>query len=139
MAMPIVVTRIVTKFVRTDERSQRRRLGAVDERVGLDGGSPSIYSQRAMKHFVSSLLMLGSLTLPCASRLYAANPPKSLDKGRVLILKNEHTMEGDIERVGDHYRVRRSIGETWVLAERAVPGCLVAGCLCVPAGTDQPG
>ena len=68
--------------------------------------------------------MLGSLTLPCASRLYAANPPKSLDKGRVLILKNEHTMEGDIERVGDHYRVRRSIGETWVPAERAL--CLVA-------------
>jgi len=40
-----------------------------------------------------------------------------LNKGKVLILKNEYTIEGDIERVGDRYCVRRKLGEKWVSAE----------------------
>lgn len=43
--------------------------------------------------------------------------------GKVLLLQNEHTLEGDIERVGDQYRLRRSIGEAWVPAGRVLHLC----------------
>jgi hypothetical protein len=43
--------------------------------------------------------------------------------GRLLLLENEHTLEGVIDRLGDQYRVRRSVGELWV------PGANVL-CLC---------
>jgi hypothetical protein len=43
--------------------------------------------------------------------------------GKILVLENENLLEGDIERVGDQYRVRRTIGETWLEAERVL-------CLC---------
>ena len=47
-------------------------------------------------------------------------------------------MEGDIERVGDRYRVRRLIGETWMPSRaRIVPRRIAAGRLCVPAGAGQ--
>jgi hypothetical protein len=41
----------------------------------------------------------------------------------VLVLDNERTLEGDVERVGDQYRVRRSVGETWLAADRALRLC----------------
>jgi hypothetical protein len=72
-----------------------------------------------MKTILSSLVLLGVLVLP-GGALDAVEPPKAPAKGQVLILKNEHTMEGDIERVGDRYRVRRSVGETWVPADRVL-------------------
>jgi hypothetical protein len=34
--------------------------------------------------------------------------------GTILVLKNERTVEGDIERIAGRYRVRRPVGETWV-------------------------
>jgi hypothetical protein len=43
-----------------------------------------------------------------------APPPAAPSSGKVLLLENERALEGDVERVGDQYRVRRSIGETWV-------------------------
>jgi hypothetical protein len=49
------------------------------------------------------------------------NPPKTT--GRVLVLDNERTMEGDVERVGDQYRIRRSVGETRVPAARVLHLC----------------
>jgi len=73
-----------------------------------------------MKTIVFSLLLLGSLTLSGGSSLCAASQPTSLQKGKVLILKNEHTMEGDIEWFGDRYRLRRLTGETWVPADRVL-------------------
>ncbi|MGH7168965.1 MAG: hypothetical protein ACRELG_01635 [Gemmataceae bacterium] len=73
-----------------------------------------------MKTFVFSLVLLGILAVSGASLGRAAEPPSSPRKGKVLILKNEYTMEGDIERVGDRYRVRRKVGETWVPAERVL-------------------
>jgi hypothetical protein len=42
----------------------------------------------------------------------------------VLVLENEHTMEGDIERSGNQYRIRRAVGETWVPADQVL--CLCA-------------
>ena len=64
--------------------------------------------------------------------LYAAvftapNAPSPADmgptRGKVLILDNEQPLAGDIERVGDAYRVRRLIGETTVPIDRALRLC----------------
>jgi hypothetical protein len=43
--------------------------------------------------------------------LPAENPPV---RGKVLVLTNGRTVEGDVERVGDRYRVCRDGGESWV-------------------------
>ncbi len=51
-------------------------------------------------------------------------PPRPTSTGKVLLLENENTMEGDAERVGDQYRIRRVVGETWVPAGRVL--CLCA-------------
>jgi hypothetical protein len=101
----------------------RRRVN-LDRASGLDDDASALYIRRAMKTFVSSLVLLGTLAVSGASLVRAAEPPSSPFKGKVLILKNEYTMEGDIERVGDRYRVRRALGETWVPAERVL--CLTA-------------
>jgi hypothetical protein len=72
-----------------------------------------------MKTFLPSFLVLGILVAVAGSWMRAADPAP-LRKGKVLILKNEYTIEGDIERVGDRYCVRRKAGETWVPAERVL-------------------
>src|SRR5262245_18321754 len=71
-------------------------------------------------------IVLGVLALgaPAGGRLWAADPagpPPAA--GKVLVLDNEHTLEGDIERVGEQYRVRRSTGETWLPAAKALRLC----------------
>jgi hypothetical protein len=48
-------------------------------------------------------------------------PPTA--SGHVLILENGRTLEGDIEREGTQYRVRRPVGETWVSGEKVVRLC----------------
>ena len=53
----------------------------------------------------------------------ATEPAPVRATGRVLILENERTLEGDIERQGDQYRVRRSIGETWVPGTKVLRLC----------------
>ncbi len=50
----------------------------------------------------------------------ADGPPAA---GKVLVLDNERTLEGDIERVGDQYRVRRPVGETWVPGSKVLRLC----------------
>lgn len=77
-----------------------------------------------MKTIVFSLLLPAIVALGGGIPLRAADPPPALPKGKVLILKNEYTIEGGIERVGDRYRIRRKAGETWVPVERAL--CLAA-------------
>lgn len=84
---------------------------------GLDGDAKDDYIRRAMKTFLSSLLLLGFLG---AGSGRAGDLPPALNKGKILILKNEYTMEGDIERVGDRYRVRRKVGDTWMPVERVL-------------------
>jgi hypothetical protein len=39
-------------------------------------------------------------------------------KGKVALLPNDRIMEGDIERVGDQYRIRRASGETWLCIDK---------------------
>ncbi|MBV9123353.1 MAG: hypothetical protein JO112_08350 [Planctomycetes bacterium] len=63
------------------------------------------------------------LLFPAWAPLWAANPQFHKAKGHVLVLENERVLEGDIEHVGDQYRVRRTVGETWVPGEQVL-------CLC---------
>jgi hypothetical protein len=55
--------------------------------------------------------------------LRAADSAPSRTTGHVLILENGRTLEGDIEREGNQYRVRRAIGETWVSGDKVLRLC----------------
>ena len=65
--------------------------------------------------------------LLCLTALSAPEGPAAADagpnRGKVLVLENEQTLVGDIERVGDVYRVRRLIGETTAPADRVLRLC----------------
>lgn len=67
--------------------------------------------------------------LACAAALVSgagllwAVDPAAPATGTVLLLDNDRTLEGDIERVGDQYRVRRGSGETWVSGDRVRSLC----------------
>src|SRR5579875_2055781 len=73
-----------------------------------------------MKTLAPLLLGLGILGVSGGNGVHAADRSEPLRKGKVLILKNEYVIEGDIERIGDRYCVRRKVGETWVPAERVL-------------------
>ena len=73
-----------------------------------------------MKTFVCLFLLLSLAVVSGGSPVRGADRPASLTKGKVLILKTEYTIEGDIERFGDRYCVRRKLGETWVPADRVL-------------------
>jgi hypothetical protein len=45
--------------------------------------------------------------------------PARLDQGRVLLLDNDRILEGEIERIGNRFRIRRSVGELWIPCDRA--------------------
>jgi hypothetical protein len=64
-----------------------------------------------------------ALAVPPWAVLRAAEPG-ARTTGRVLILKNERVLEGDVRRVGDDYCIRRAVGEVWVPAEKVL--CLCA-------------
>jgi len=49
-----------------------------------------------------------------AWNVVCAQEPAGSLTGHVLVLDNERTLEGDIERQGDYYLVRRSVGELWI-------------------------
>jgi hypothetical protein len=74
-----------------------------------------------MKTILLSLACVTILGGPGAGIARADDPPPV--RGKVLLLDNERVLEGDIERVGDRYRVQRKIGETWVEAEKALRLC----------------
>lgn len=69
--------------------------------------------------FLTAGLLLGGLGHGVRGNDTVAPP----DAGRVLILENDRTMTGDIERVGVQYRIKRLIGETWIPAESVVKLC----------------
>jgi hypothetical protein len=51
-------------------------------------------------------------------------PPSVADapavRGKVMLVEGDRILEGDIEHVGGRYRIRRSLGETWIPADKAV-------------------
>jgi hypothetical protein len=66
-------------------------------------------------------LLLAGLVFAAPPPLRATEP--AAETGRVLILDNERTMEGEVVRVDDQYRVRRAVGETWVPADKVLRVC----------------
>lgn len=61
--------------------------------------------------------------VPVGTIVRAADPVPPPLKGTVLILENEHTLEGDIERIGQEYRIRRDTSETWVSGTKVLRLC----------------
>src|SRR5207248_606250 len=57
---------------------------------------------------IHPLYLCAVLTVCAASSTRAAEPTT----GKFAILDNDRTLEGEIERVGDEYRVHRAIGVT---------------------------
>jgi len=53
----------------------------------------------------------------------ASVPVKPAIKGKVLLLENDRVLEGDIELVGDRYKIKRTIGETWLPTNNVVKLC----------------
>ncbi len=54
----------------------------------------------------------------------ADSPASPQSTGQVLVLDNERTLEGEIERQGEQYRVRRAIGgELWIQSENVLRVC----------------
>lgn len=55
------------------------------------------------------------------------NPPSGATNqprvGKVLLLENERTIEGEVERFQDYYRVRRSVGETQIPTHQVLALC----------------
>ena len=82
-----------------------------------------------MKNLISRILgtglMLGLVVSGHARQPMPAVVPAvtANTKGKVLIFKTERTLSGEIELVGDRYRVRRVIGETWIPADQVQALC----------------
>ena len=77
------------------------------------------YTPGIMKTFLQSgapllAILAASYSAPCVR----AEPPAATPTtGHVLVLENDRTLDGSIERIGDQYRIRRNSGETWLPAE----------------------
>src|SRR5262245_51838324 len=71
---------------------------------------------------LNRLLLAAALLGPGALLSRAADPAPP-PAGKVLVLHNESTLAGDIERIGDQYRVRHTLGETWLPADKALRLC----------------
>src|SRR5262245_22476564 len=77
-----------------------------------------------MSTTIRLLLCAAAVAAPAWVVLRAAEPAAPPSTGKVLVLDNERTLEGDVERVGDQYRVRRpSGGETWLAADKVLRLC----------------
>jgi hypothetical protein len=73
-----------------------------------------------MKTITAITLAAGAVLCGLAMAGRAAPPPVT---GRVLVLVNERTLTGDIELVGDQYRIKRLVGETFIPASNALKLC----------------
>src|SRR5947208_2808725 len=75
---------------------------------------------------MKSLIPFVAVSALCAGAgwsLFAQESAAPRVTGKVLILQNERAFEGDIEQVGDGYRVRRGSGEIVVAAGQALRLC----------------
>lgn len=75
-------------------------------------------------HAMNTLFLL---SLSLVALLGAEEPaPASAQptiKGKVLLLENDRVLEGEIEMVGDRYKIKRTIGETWLPTNNVVRLC----------------
>jgi hypothetical protein len=68
--------------------------------------------------------LVGAVALGAAAGgIVCAVTPQPQESGKVLILANHRALEGDIQREGDQYRLKRPVGEMWVPAERVLRLC----------------
>jgi hypothetical protein len=74
-----------------------------------------------MKNAFHAIVVAAGL-LACQSLSHAA-PPEEPATGKILVLDNEKTLEGDIEHVGSQYRVRQGSGAVWVASDRVLKLC----------------
>jgi hypothetical protein len=75
---------------------------------------------RAIMNTKIGLLACVLAVAPAWTSICVAEPSLPPTTGHILILENERTLEGDIERVGDQYRIKRTLGETWVPADKVL-------------------
>jgi hypothetical protein len=73
---------------------------------------------------IQNLLALSALCVGMVATLHAQDAAPPVSKGKVLLLRNERVIEGDIEKVGVQYRVKRGASETWVNADQVVQLCI---------------
>jgi hypothetical protein len=71
-----------------------------------------------IRHLLGVAVLAGAGLAPARG-----TEPAPAATGKVLLLQNERALEGDIARVGDQYRIRRTAGETWVPAGQALSLC----------------
>jgi len=75
------------------------------------------------------LSLIGGVVLATLTGVMAQNPVENSPangiptKGRVVILDNERTLTGEVERVGELYRIKRLVGEMSVPATSVVMVC----------------
>src|SRR5438105_2929715 len=72
---------------------------------------------------IGSVLFAVALLVPAGVMLHAGEAAPVTNAGRVLVLDNERTLEGDIERQGDQYRLKRSVGEAWIPCDSVLRLC----------------
>jgi hypothetical protein len=69
------------------------------------------------------LILCGlALGVPAAA-LLRADPGSTKTVGRVLILEGDRTLEGEIQREGEDYLIRRPVGEVWISGEKVRKLC----------------
>jgi hypothetical protein len=69
------------------------------------------------------LLLCLALSLAIASAVRGQGPVSTRTEGQVLLLKNEHAIEGKIQGLNGQYRIERMGGELWLPADRALRLC----------------
>src|SRR5437867_4351510 len=77
----------------------------------------------AMNTILRSILGASVLAGAFGVALRAAEQSTAPKSGHVLLLENMRVLEGDIERDGDRYRIRRNLGESSVPADKVLKLC----------------
>ncbi len=76
-----------------------------------------------MKTLLRCLIVPAVLTVGMEYFLHAQDTGKERDRGKVLLLKTGHAMEGDIEKLGLEFCVRRGKSEVRIAVDKAVRLC----------------
>lgn len=76
-----------------------------------------------MKTIMSFFLSLAALGPMASVALTAQELGSAPNTGTVLLLASERILQGEIERIGQQYRIRRGRSEVWIPAEKNVILC----------------
>ncbi|MFO0865707.1 MAG: hypothetical protein U0744_13825 [Gemmataceae bacterium] len=78
---------------------------------------------KTLSAFSASLVLFAGLAVWAQETSPRPTVVAGPDRGQVLLLANDRGLEGDIERVGDRFRIRRNVGEMWIPADKAKRVC----------------